>query len=175
MPATELNAPMLYIFSGLPGGGKSTLAQLVARHLEAVYLRIDTIEQGLKDLCSVDVQGEGYRLAHRIASDNLRLGLDVVADSCNPIELTRQEWERTARDAQAHHRNIEVICSDAREHRLRVETRIAKVPGLRLPTWSDVENREYHGWTVDRVIVDTAGFFPPTRLGRRDGPVGLGQ
>ena len=27
----------------------------------------------------------------RIAADNLRLGISVVADSCNPIELTRDE------------------------------------------------------------------------------------
>jgi predicted kinase len=155
--ALELKVPILYIFSGLPGSGKSTLAQLVARQLEAVYLRIDTIEQELRDFCSVDVQGEGYRLAYRIASENLHLGLNVVADSCNPIELTRREWEQTAREAQAYHRNIEVVCSDAREHRLRLETRIAEVSGLKLPTWSEVENREYDEWTVDRVIVDTAG------------------
>jgi hypothetical protein len=73
-------------FCGLPGSGKSTLARAVARRYNAVYLRIDTVEQALRDLCSVDVQGEGYRLAYRIASDNLRLGHSVVADSCNPIE-----------------------------------------------------------------------------------------
>jgi predicted kinase len=149
--------PTLYIFSGLPGSGKSTLSQLLARQLTAVYLRIDTIEQGLRELCSFDVQGEGYRLAYRIASDDLRLGLSVVADSCNPIELTRREWEQVARDAQADYINIEVICSDAREHRRRAEVRVAEVSGLKLPTWSEIENREYHGWTVDRVIVDTAG------------------
>lgn len=148
---------MLYIFSGLPGSGKSTLAQLVAPQLDAMYLRIDTIEQALRELCSFDVSGEGYRLAYRIASDNLRLGLNVVADSCNPIELTRGEWEQVAREAEADHVNIEVICSDSGEHRRRVETRMSQVSGLRLPTWSEVETREYHGWTVDRVVIDTAG------------------
>jgi hypothetical protein len=53
--------------------------------------------------------------------------------------------------------NIEVICSDRREHRRRVETRAAEVAGLKLPTWQDVESREYHAWTVDRIVVDTAG------------------
>lgn len=149
--------PILYIFSGLPGSGKSTLSQLVARQLKAIYLRIDTIEQGLRELCSFDVQGEGYRLAYRIASDNLRVGVSVVADSCNPIELTRREWERVARDARVEYINIEIVCSDSSKHRLRAEVRVAEVSGLRLPTWSEIENREYHDWTVDRVIVDTAG------------------
>jgi predicted kinase len=148
--------PILYIFSGLPGSGKSTLSQIVAHRVNAVYLRIDTLEQALRELCSVDVQGEGYRLSYRIATDNLRVGMSVVADSCNPIELTRREWEQVAWEAQADYVNIEVICSDAQEHRLRVETRLATVAGLRLPTWRDVENREYHDWTVDRIIIDTA-------------------
>jgi predicted kinase len=149
--------PILYIFSGLPGSGKSTLARLIAPPLDAVYLRIDTIEQELRDLFSVDVHDEGYRLAYRIAADNLRVGLSVVADSCNPIELTRREWERVARDAGADYRNIEVICSDAGEYRLRVESRTVDESGLMPPTWSEVESREYHDWTVDRIIVDTAG------------------
>lgn len=137
------------------------LSQLVAQRLGALYLRIDTIEQGLRDLCSVNVQGEGYRLAYRVASDNLRLGLSVVADSCNPIELTRREWEQVARGSNADYVNVEVVCSDAEEHRRRVETRTTEVPGLTLPTWQDVENREYHEWTVDRIVVDTAGRSTP--------------
>lgn len=148
---------MLYVFSGLPGSGKSTLAQLLARHLGAAYLRIDTIEQALRDLCAFDVQGEGYALAYRVASDNLRLGSSVVADSCNPITLTRTAWAAAARTSGAGHVNIEIVCSDVDEHRRRVETRKPTVPGLRLPTWREVAGREYHAWTVDRVVVDTAG------------------
>jgi predicted kinase len=149
--------PILYIFSGLPGSGKTTLAREVARRTHALYLRIDTVEQGLRDLCAVDVQGEGYRLSYRIASDNLRLGTSVVADSCNPLRLTRREWEQVAREAEAAYVNIEVVCSDVEEHRRRVETRAPTVAGLRLPTWREVEEREYHAWTVERVVVDTAG------------------
>jgi len=124
--------------------------------MNAVHLRIDTIEQALRDLCSVQVKGEGYRLAYRIAADNLQLGLDVVADSCNPIEVTRREWEDVAITNGAQFVNIEAVCSDTDEHRRRVESRASDVPGLRLPTWDDVANREYHGWSRDRIIIDTA-------------------
>lgn len=150
-------APVLLVFSGLPGSGKSTLAQVAARQTRACYLRIDTIEQALRDLCDVDVQGEGYRLAYRIAGDNLRLGSNVVADSCNPIELTRLEWRSVAENAGASHIDIEIVCSDPHEHRRRVETRRAEVPGLKLPTWEDVQAREFHAWTSDRLVIDTAG------------------
>jgi predicted kinase len=150
-----MTTPRLYIFSGLPGSGKTTVSQVLARHCGATHLRIDTIEQALRDLCSFDVQGEGYRLAYRLALDNLRLGNSVVADSCNPIDLTRREWEEVAAGAGAPYVNIEVVCSDSQEHRRRVESRRSTVPGLKLPTWDEVTRREYDRWTVDRVIVDT--------------------
>lgn len=39
---------MLIIFGGLSGVGKTTIAKSLAKHLKAVYLRIDTVEQVLK-------------------------------------------------------------------------------------------------------------------------------
>ncbi|HJN52566.1 MAG TPA: AAA family ATPase [Pseudomonadales bacterium] len=149
--------PVLYILSGLPGSGKTTIAEGVSRALNCVYLRIDTIEQGLRELCDFDVEGEGYRLAYRVARDNLQAGMSVIADSCNPIPLTRREWGEVALSTDSKYLNIEVLCSDTEEHRDRVENRDATVSGLKLPTWEDVQNREYHAWKSDRLTVDTAG------------------
>lgn len=146
----------LYILAGLPACGKTTLARSLARRVGAAHLRIDTIEQVLRELCSVDVQGEGYRLGYRVAADILSAGISVIADSCNPLESTRREWEQVALDTGAAYVNIEVICSDPREHRHRVETRVSTVPDLRLPTWAEVTRREYHDWRVERIVVDTS-------------------
>jgi predicted kinase len=148
--------PTLYIFSGLPATGKTNLAKLLSQHLQAVYLRIDTIEQGLKDLCDYKVQGEGYALAHRLASENLKLGNAVVADSVNPWQLTRDEWENVAQSCEADFVNIEVICSDQDEHRSRAESRKANIAGHKLPDWQAILNRDYHAWTQERIVVDTA-------------------
>ncbi|NDV24545.1 AAA family ATPase [Desulfovibrio sp. JC022] len=152
-----MNTTILYIFSGLPGSGKSTLAQGVSSELNCAYLRIDTIEQAIRDLCNFKVEGEGYRLAYRVASDNLKGGMSIIADSCNPIELTRTEWQDVAINAGAEFINIEVICSDKTEHKKRVENRPSPIKGLKLPTWEQVGQREYHPWQSDRIILDTAG------------------
>jgi len=152
-----MNHPVLYIFSGLPGVGKSVLAKALAEKTKSVYLRIDTIEQAIRDLCSFEVQGEGYRLAYRIAEDNLRLGNSVVADSCNPWDLTRREWQQAAVNSDADYINIEVICSDKTEHRRRIESRKSDIPGLVLPDWENVSSRKYETWESPRILVDTAG------------------
>lgn len=148
--------PVLYVFSGLPGTGKTALSQRLASHFKAAYLRMDTLEQALRDLCGIAVEAEGYELAYRLAADNLRLGVSVVADSCNPVVLTRSTWKKLSCDAKARCVDIELICSDPVEHRRRIETRTSTVSGLVPPTWEDVIHREYHEWTSDRIVIDTA-------------------
>jgi predicted kinase len=92
-----------------------------------------------------------------LAEDNLRLGMSVVADSVNPISITRRAWRDVAVRAAVAFVEIEVICSDAEEHRRRVETRSCDIPGLRLPTWNEVESRVYDPWETAPLVVDTAG------------------
>ncbi len=152
----RLNKPILFILSGLPASGKSTLSKFIAKEYKAIYLRIDTIEQGLKDLCNIDVEGEGYRLAYKIAMDNLKLNLNVVADSCNPINLTRKEWEQVATSNNSFYINIEIICSNQIEHKKRAESRSSEIQNLKLPKWNEIESREYHNWERERIIIDTA-------------------
>ncbi len=149
-----------YIFSGLPGVGKTTLAKALSNRLKAVYLRVDTVEQGLIDLCNYKVEGEGYRLSYRVASDNLELGNIVVSDSCNPISLTRREWQEVASSRGIPYTNIEIVCSDIEEHRKRVESRATDIDGLILPGWQAVVDREYEQWKTERIKVDTASRQP---------------
>jgi len=147
---------ILYIFSGLPGTGKTTLAKSLSKIIKAVYIRIDTIEQAIRDLCNYNVQGEGYRLAYRIIADNLVIGNNVVADSCNPIKLTRNEYENLAIENKCQYKNIEIICSDKNEHKRRIETRENDIKNLKLPTWDEILKRNYEQWDKEHIIIDTA-------------------
>ena len=153
----QLNQPVLYIFSGLPASGKSTLAKLLAEKTGAMYVRIDTVEQGLRDLCCFKVEGEGYRLSYRIIKDNLELGISCISDSCNPIELTRNEWQEVAESVGTRFVNIEVSCSDSDEHERRVNARQSEVESLKLPDWQQVENRHYEEWKTEVIKIDTSG------------------
>lgn len=155
---------MLIVLAGLPGTGKTTVAQELAFRLRAIHLRIDSIEQAIRDSSAcpapVELADAGYRSAYAIAGDNLRLGQTVIADSVNPIALTRDAWMDVGTRAGVRVIEVEIICSDVAEHRRRVETRAPTVAGLKLPTWAEVERRDYHPWTRHRLVIDTATHRP---------------
>jgi predicted kinase len=94
---------VLIVFGGLPGTGKTTLACALAEERRAVYLRIDAIEQALRSSGALagDVGPAGYMVAYALAEANLRLGRTVVADSVNPLPVTRDAWRGVAATAAA--------------------------------------------------------------------------
>lgn len=151
---------MLIVFGGLPGTGKTTISKELAKRLKAVYLRVDTIEHTLKNLegypDSLVIGSEGYLLSYAIAKENLSLGLDVIADSVNPITITRHDWRQVAKDANTFFGEFELICSDIKEHQDRIESRVADIDGHQLPTWIDVQNRDYEPWDSVSKLVDTS-------------------
>lgn len=75
----------------------------------------------------------------------------------NPVQATRDAWLAVARRAGVLAIEVEVICSDAAEHRRRVEARTADIEGHQLPTWQAVIERHYENWHRPHVVVDTAG------------------
>ncbi|AZD01707.1 AAA family ATPase [Pseudomonas chlororaphis] len=151
---------MLIVFSGLPGSGKTTIARALASHLRATYLRIDNIEQALRNGGLVEVGKAGYDIANALARSNLALGNRVVADCVNPVAESRQAWQGIAEAEQSPLLNIEVVCTDVAEHRRRVENREADVPGLRPPSWQSVLDHDYQAWSGERLTLDSSLLSP---------------
>jgi predicted kinase len=80
--------PLLIVFGGLPGTGKTTIARELSRRLDASYVRIDTIEQSFRT-AGLAVGAMGYVIANEVAGENLRIGRAVVADCVNPVLASR--------------------------------------------------------------------------------------
>ncbi|MFI7638544.1 AAA family ATPase [Nonomuraea sp. NPDC049400] len=158
---------MLIVIGGLPATGKTTLSRLLATRLGAVHVRIDTIEQAIvrSGLARRPVGPAGYIVGYALAEEHLRQGLSVIAESVNPLAITRDAWREVGVRAGVPVAEVEVVCSDLAEHRHRVTSRSTDIPDLRLPDWQEVTDREYEPWERERIVVDTSGQTPDASLG----------
>ncbi|HEU5386126.1 MAG TPA: ATP-binding protein [Streptosporangiaceae bacterium] len=152
---------LLVVFAGLPGSGKSVLSRGVADAIGATYLRIDSIESAIvATLVPFKDNPVGYVIAEQVAADQLAGGRDVVADAVNGVAAARAGWMTLAARTGATLRFVEVRCSDAAEHRRRVESRRPEMPGQGVPTWDQVQRRRFEPWPPELpapLIVDNVG------------------
>ncbi len=158
--------PLLIVFAGLPGTGKSSLARAVARELHAVYLDKDTIKDRVMALAQQMKWEDGakwagplsYELLVDLARDNLTLGRTVVLDSPAAYQLFRDKVKQLARALKVNLRLIECICTDERLLRQRVEARGQDLPDYRTRDWSAYqrEREKFEQLTDRRLVVDTA-------------------
>ncbi|MFK0250788.1 AAA family ATPase [Amycolatopsis azurea] len=148
----------LVVLGGLPATGKSTVAKELARRTGFAYLRIDSIEQAVVRSTALrqPMGPVGYIVGYDLAADQLRHGLGVIADSVNPLGITRDAWRNVAEDHGARLLEVEVVCSNPEEHRRRAETRTVDVVGLEPPNWQSILDHEYEPWNRDRLVIDTA-------------------
>jgi predicted kinase len=148
---------VLIVLSGLPGAGKSVVAEQLGRRIGAPVLSVDPIEAAIWR-CGIAPSDEtgvaAYEVAATLAEQQLRLGLTVVVDAVNSLEVAGGMWRRASARTGAQVRVIEVICSDV--HQARLASRIRNIDGFPEPTWDQVMARrtEWEEWPDDRLGLD---------------------
>jgi predicted kinase len=162
LPSPPRPPPGLIVLAGLPGTGKSSVARALAERLGAVWLRVDTLEAAMLEAGlsrSFETGLAAYIGIREQARDHLRLGRWVVIDAVNGVREAREMWSDLCAALAVEKRVIELVCSDAGEHRRRVELRPQPTPPLPKPTWEQVQQREYLPWDEPHLVVDTIGPF----------------
>ena len=152
--------------TGLPGTGKSTIAEVLGGRLSASVVSVDPIESAILEAGIDSDQPTGlaaYLVAETIAGLVLESGHDVIVDAVNGVDPAREQWVDLARSRGETLRFIEVICSDPELHRERLEARARRLPHLNEPSWHAVEQSldEYSPWAgasaaVPRITLDSA-------------------
>ena len=151
---------MLVVMSGLPGSGKSSVADALGARLPAVVLSVDPIEaaivrSGIPQ--SYETGVAAYEVAAALAVDQLSLGIDVIADAANLEREGQDVWRGVAERTGAPLRVIEVVCRDQLEHRRRFEARRRRLHGFTEPGWDEVVRRRAAAapWSGEHLVLDS--------------------
>jgi predicted kinase len=151
--------------AGLPGTGKSAIAEKIRERLGYPLISVDPLESAILSAGIDQDQPTGlaaYLVAETLASTVLETGSSVIIDAVNAVNPAREQWVALAARHGVALTFVEIVCSDPAIHRQRLETRNRNLPHLSEPTWHAVEQSldEYHGWTgpsaeVDRITLDS--------------------
>ena len=148
------------MLSGLPGVGKTSVAEIVAARTGSVHLSVDAVEDSML-ACGLPrgwvVGVAAYEATRAMAELNLGLGHDVVVDAVDDSDEARQTWRaaaaRTGTDIQFMH----LVISDMQEHRQRLRGRDRGLVHVGEPTWADVQRRrsDCAAWSDAVAEIDT--------------------
>jgi predicted kinase len=151
----------LIVFSGLPGTGKSSIAEAAARELAIPVFAKDWLEATLRrnELTGSDEKPLGYaayELLTTLALRQLQLGQSAILDSVASPQPVRAEWRKLADSFGAAWCVVECICSDEAIHRSRLDVRQRGIPGWHELDWSEVERVRaiYSPWSENRLVLD---------------------
>lgn len=152
----------LIIFTGLPGTGKSSIAEMVGQTLGCPVFAKDWLEATLRRSGLVENTGyAAYELLTTLAKRQLRLGQSAVLDSVASITAVREQWRTLAQTHQADWRVIECVCSEQTLHKMRLAERQRNIPGWHELTWADVVRVQgyFAPWAEERLVLDAKRPF----------------
>ena len=155
-------AVVLIALAGLPGSGKSAVAEDLSQALNCAVLSVDPAEAAMWRAGVSKSEPTGlaaYMVVEALAAEQIALGHDVIVDAVNAVEPARAQWRALANRLDVDLRFIEVQCSDPDIHRRRLEGRRRGIEGFYEPSWNDVQRRreEFAAWSDGRLTLDSMG------------------
>lgn len=149
------------VVSGLPGTGKSTLADRLAVATSTPCFAGDWLLGSLAPwgvltgVARPTVTGLYHGLLQTLMTRQLQLGQSAILD-CLLDDATAQRWARQVTDEGGRLSVVVCRCSDEVVHRSRLDGRVRGIPGWHEIDWDHVERmrREYPPLKVQHFGVD---------------------
>ena len=156
-----VRARTVVVLTGLPGTGKSTLADLLAGDVGSPAFAGDWLLGALAPHGILDGVARSTLLAayyDRLASlitRQLLLGQSAIVD-CVLDDAAVTAWRRNVDEHGGRLVVVECVCSDETVHRRRVESRRRGIPGWHEVGWDHVERmrREFRPVTDKQLTLD---------------------
>jgi predicted kinase len=151
----------LIVFSGVPGSGKSTVAEATGAALGIPVFAVDWLLGALTPFGGYHLDeswGMGAELLTTLALRQLRLGQSAILDYPLEEPAVRDRWRSLAARAASDFRVIVCVCPDEEEHKRRLAGRKRGIPGWHEGgDWANVQRRlaEFPPWAEDVLTVDT--------------------
>ena len=133
----------LVIFSGLPGTGKSTLANRLARELHWTLLKIDDVVNNIPENPGTEFWDSQVEVLLTLTETQLDIGLSVIIDSVF-MNADRQHAQALAQKYQAHFRPIYTYLSDEKIWEQRVTAHSDQLDNPAIATWEQVKHQSGH-------------------------------
>ena len=130
----------LVIFSGLPGTGKSTLADQLASKHHWPLLRIDDVAGKVPEDADFRFWDEKILVLLNIAEEQLKLGISVIADSVF-MGTDRVHAQEIAKKHGALFRPVYCFVSDEAIWEKRVTKRLEENPDIGVATWTQIQHQ----------------------------------
>jgi predicted kinase len=156
-----MSKPSLIVMSGLPGSGKSTIAEQIATRLKIPLLSVDPIESAIIKAGVAKGFETGlaaYLVAEALAGEQIKLGASVIVDAVNAEEEGKDVWRGLAGRYGLDPIILDVFVGDRALHRKRLESRVRGLHGFAEITWGAVEARQkgFTAWKEPTLRLDAA-------------------